>query len=82
MKKLILASKSIYRKDLLNGLGIPFEVRVPNINELIKDTERSEDLALRLSIKKAESVILKNQFSEIIIGILNYGCSKRKKNTV
>ena len=68
MKKLILASKSIYRKDLLNGLGIPFEVRVPNINELIKDAERSEDLALRLSIKKAESVISKNQFSEIIIG--------------
>jgi septum formation protein len=68
MKKLILASKSIYRKDLLNGLGVPFEVRIPKINEAIENKEKSEELALRLSIKKAESVILKNQFSEIIIG--------------
>ena len=68
MKKLILASKSIYRKELLESLGVSFETRVSKINEKKKRNESVKNLASRLSREKAESVIINNNLQEVIIG--------------
>ena len=38
MNKIILASTSPRRKELLTQIGIPFEVRVSHVEEKIKDT--------------------------------------------
>ncbi|MDA8362028.1 MAG: Maf family nucleotide pyrophosphatase [Gammaproteobacteria bacterium] len=51
--RLILASGSRYRRELLGRLGIPFEVRAPDIDETALPHEAPPDLALRLAISKA-----------------------------
>ena len=54
--RLILASSSAYRRELLSRLRIPFEVSVPNINETPKAGEHPEQTALRLAKEKAAAV--------------------------
>ena len=54
--KIILASNSPRRKELLSGLGIPFEVRLKNgIDESYPSGLSGEDIALHISRKKAEA---------------------------
>ena len=55
-KKLILASTSIYRRELLERLRIPFEVISPRVNETPLAGENTLDLALRLAKAKAAAV--------------------------
>ena len=55
-KKLILASTSVYRRELLNRLGIPFEVISPQVDEAPLPGESTLDLALRLAKAKAAAV--------------------------
>ena len=63
----ILASSSIFRKQLLSKLGIPFRCISPDIDERrIKDESVSE-YVLRLSIEKAKKIATNNK-SSIIIG--------------
>lgn len=64
---LILGSSSIYRKDLLKRLGLPFIVRKPNIDETPKPQETPLALACRLSKEKALS-IAQNHPNAIVIG--------------
>lgn len=53
-KKLILASGSPRRRELLAGLGLPFEVRVlPGIDESYPDDLPASEVALYISLKKA-----------------------------
>ena len=54
--KLILASSSRYRHDLLTRLRLPFDVVVPNIDEAPQDGEVPEATALRLAEAKAQAV--------------------------
>lgn len=54
--RLILASTSIYRRDLLTRLGIPFEVISPQVDEAPLVGESTLDLALRLAQAKATAV--------------------------
>lgn len=54
--KLILASTSPYRRDLLSRLGLPFEVANPQTDETALPGETPEMLALRLSEAKAKAV--------------------------
>lgn len=56
MPDLILASSSPYRRELLERLGLPFEVAVPGIDESAKPGETPEQLVLRLSEEKARAV--------------------------
>lgn len=56
MKKLILASSSIYRRELLERLRIPFEVESPEIDETPFPEERPTDTALRLAEQKTKKV--------------------------
>lgn len=56
LKKLILASSSIYRRELLERLKIPFEVESPDIDETPFPEEKPEETALRLAEQKAKKV--------------------------
>ena len=56
-RKLILASTSPYRRELLDRLGLPFEVANPQTDEASLPNETPETLALRLSEAKARAVI-------------------------
>lgn len=54
--KVILASNSPRRKELLGGLGIPFEVRtLQGIDESYPDTLKGEDIPVHIAGKKAEA---------------------------
>lgn len=54
--KLILASTSPYRRELLGRLGLPFEVANPQTDECRLPGEPPETMALRLSEAKARAV--------------------------
>lgn len=54
--RLILGSSSVYRKELLGRLRLPFEVMVPDIDETPKTGEAPQDTALRLAKEKAKAV--------------------------
>jgi septum formation protein len=54
--RLILASTSAFRRDLLARLGLPFETRSPDIDETPKPGETAPELAARLAELKARAV--------------------------
>lgn len=54
--RLILGSSSVYRKELLSRLGLPFEVAVPDIDETPLPGETPEATALRLAQAKAAAI--------------------------
>jgi len=54
--RLVLASTSIYRRDLLARLHIPFETVAPNVDESPVEGESPPQLALRLACAKAQTV--------------------------
>lgn len=53
---LILASSSIYRRELLQRLLINFSTVSPHVDEVILKGEKSQETALRLSQEKARKV--------------------------
>ncbi len=63
--KLVLASTSRYRRELLSRLKLPFEVVSPNVDETPMPYETPSATALRLSVLKAQAVI--DQFPEALI---------------
>jgi septum formation protein len=54
--QLILASTSKYRRQMLERLGIPFEVFAPGVDETPRKNETPFLLARRLSLAKAQAV--------------------------
>ena len=67
MNKIILASNSPRRLDLLRQIGIEPVVVPSHVPEVIKEGESPEDAALRLAIEKASEVA--RQFQEgLVIG--------------
>ena len=64
MKKLVLASKSPRRQELLGMLGIPFEVKVSDAEEIITHTDPAK-VTEELSLQKAEAVA--REISEVIV---------------
>lgn len=66
--KIILASNSPRRQELLSGIDIEYEIRVINdINESYPDDIASEDVAEFLAIKKANSYHDKIKDNELLI---------------
>lgn len=63
---LILGSTSIYRRELLERLKIPFRVEAPDVDETPLDNETPQQLVERLSIEKARSVASSNPGSLVI----------------
>ena len=54
--KLILASSSPYRRELLERLKIPFEVIAPEVDETPHPDETPKKLVERLAIEKAQKI--------------------------
>ncbi len=67
LHRLILASSSPYRKELLSRLRFPFETMVPNIDETAHVDETPPTTALRLAKNKA-AVIASHAPGALIIG--------------
>ncbi len=66
-KKLILASSSRYRRELLDRLGLEYDAESPDIDESSRPGETPKDTALRLSEMKARAIWEKHPGS-IVIG--------------
>jgi len=64
--QLVLASTSLYRRALLERLGLPFSVADPKVDEKHRPGEAPEDMASRLAENKARSVALRNRDSLVI----------------
>jgi septum formation protein len=54
--KLILASSSPYRRELLERLKIPFDVMAPEVDETPRPGEMPEKLVERLAVEKAQKI--------------------------
>lgn len=54
--RLILASTSVYRRELLSRLALEFEVVAPGVDETAPAGESPEDSAVRLAMAKAAAV--------------------------
>jgi 7-methyl-GTP pyrophosphatase len=65
--RLILASTSVYRRELVGRLRLPFEFQPPDCDETRAPAESAESLARRLARAKAESVAARSPGS-IVIG--------------
>jgi septum formation protein len=57
--RLMLASTSRYRRELLGRLGIPFEAHPPQVAESERPGELPMDRARRLALEKAQAVALR-----------------------
>lgn len=55
-RRLVLASTSPYRRQLLERLHVPFAVANPHVDETAQPGESPEALCLRLAIAKARAV--------------------------
>jgi septum formation protein len=64
---LILASSSVYRRELLTRLQLPFSCVTPDVDESVLAHELPQETALRLAQVKARKVALDNP-NALIIG--------------
>lgn len=64
--RLILASTSRYRRELLQRLRLPFEVVAPGVDETARPGEAPAALAARLALSKAEAVASRNPDAVVI----------------
>ena len=77
VQKIILASSSPYRKELLKRLDIIFTTVSPEVNERYFQDELISDYVLRLAKTKAESIVPKNNNSLIIAADQALQCDKK-----
>lgn len=66
-KRIILASKSPRRRDLLTSLGLKFDVIVTDCDESVPEGTRADDMVKILAQRKAEAVLL-TEPDAVIIG--------------
>ena len=68
MERIILASGSPRRKDILNMLGIPFEVVVSDADETVSAGTPPDEMVKELSLRKAAEVSKNLVGGAIVIG--------------
>jgi septum formation protein len=66
LPRLILASTSRYRRELLERLRLPFEAIAPDVDETPLPGEAPADLCLRLSLAKARAVAARHPGALVI----------------
>ena len=66
MTKIVLASTSPFRRELLGKLGLPFDTDSPDIDETARAEETPEQLVARLAEEKARAVAQRHPDSLII----------------
>ncbi|MQT72852.1 Maf family protein [Pseudomonas helleri] len=67
MLPLLLASSSVYRRDLLSRLRLPFTCSSPDIDESHRPGEPALELVQRLSLEKAQALAASHP-AHLIIG--------------
>ncbi|MGO3544062.1 MAG: Maf family protein [Pseudomonas helleri] len=67
MLPLLLASSSVYRRDLLSRLRLPFTCSSPDIDESHRPGESALELVQRLSLEKAKALAASHP-AHLIIG--------------
>ena len=67
-EKIILASQSPRRKELLNLMGLKYEVMVSNADETLEEGLSVEEQSKRLGYIKAKDVFDKTKGDRIVIG--------------
>jgi len=65
---LILASTSLYRRELLSRLRVPFEAQSPEVDETPQAGESPAALSVRLACEKARAVAARQGGDAVIIG--------------
>ena len=65
-RPLVLGSSSVYRRQLLERLGLPFTVQAPNVDETPQAGESPAALASRLALAKARAVGARSPGSVVI----------------
>ncbi len=66
--KVILASGSPRRRELLSGLGIDYTIKVlPDVNEAYPEILKGEDIPLYIAREKAEAYLKEIESDELII---------------
>ena len=65
-RPLILGSTSVYRRELLSRLRLPFTVERPEVDETPHPQEKPADLALRLALAKAQAVAARHPTAVVI----------------
>ena len=64
---LVLASGSPRRRELLAQLGVPFVVRVADVDESPRPGERATDLVRRLAAAKAQAVLAAAPEDDVVV---------------
>lgn len=67
MSKVILASNSPRRKEILENIGIKFSIIGSEVEEIVRDNESPESVVMGLSFEKAIDVAKKVDDGDIII---------------
>ncbi|MDR0976909.1 MAG: Maf-like protein [Prevotellaceae bacterium] len=68
MYKLILASGSPRRRELMSGLGFPYEVRtLPDVDETYPDTLQGADIPLYIAREKADAYTSQMSEEDLVI---------------
>ena len=66
-RPVILGSTSSYRRELLQRLGIPFDIVAPEVDETALPNETTDTMAKRLALAKAQAVARQHP-SAVVIG--------------
>lgn len=81
---IILASASPRRAELLDQIGVKYQIQVADINENSIDNEDPEDLVKRLAKQKAEKVSINNYSIPVLgadtLGVLNDGILNKPRD--
>ncbi len=65
-RAVVLGSTSVYRRELMARLRIPFDVAAPEVDETPLANESPEALALRLALAKARAVAARHPQAAVI----------------
>jgi septum formation protein len=65
-RRLVLASTSPYRRELLSRLRLPFDVESPEVDEQALPGEAPAQVALRLALAKADAVAARDREAVVI----------------
>jgi septum formation protein len=65
-RRLVLASTSPYRRELLARLRLAFDVEPPDVDEAVRDGEQPAQTAVRLALAKAAAVAARNPDAVVI----------------
>ncbi|WP_352420127.1 Maf family protein [Proteiniborus sp.] len=68
MKKIVLASSSPRRKEILDRYNIDFESITSHINEKVSSDEDPIQVVMSLAFQKAEDIAIKLDYDAIVIG--------------